>query len=363
MKRFKSSVSYSSSITLAALLALPLGLGASACELLVRIDPSQIPQEEGAVGGSSAGGGGDSSSGGTTSGGQPQGGRAGASTSGGEAGEVSGDAGAAGADSSVAGAGEETGGHGGASGNGNVSGSGGVSANGGSAPHGGAGGNGNVSGSGGVSANGGTTSGGASGGGASGTSGASGGGASGGGVSGSSGVSGAGGAGGGGPAGKIIYLTGTPKKANFGGVSGADTLCNASPPSPGSYKALIVDGTTRVACTSAHCVTSGAAEGVDWVLAPNTKYVRADNTVVGTTSAAAIFAFPLTNSVGEIGYSYWTGLSGDWTTSTDTCNAWTEVSVVGASQGLADTLDSQSISGVVVNCGDLAGAFFACVQQ
>src|SRR6478736_1249932 len=347
MKRFKSSVSYSSSITLAALLALPLGLGASACELLVRIDPSQIPQEEGAVGGSSAGGGGDSSSGGTTSGGQPQGGRAGTSTSGGEAGEVSGDAGAAGADSSVAGAGEETGGHGGASGNGNVSGSGSVSANGGSAPHGGAGGNGNVSGSGGVSANGGTTSGGASGGGA----------------SGSSGVSGAGGAGGGGPAGKIIYLTGTPKKANFGGVSGADTLCNASPPSPGSYKALIVDGTTRVACTSAHCVTSGAAEGVDWVLAPNTKYVRADNTVVGTTSAAAIFAFPLTNSVGEIGYSYWTGLSGDWTTSTDTCNAWTEVSVVGASQGLADTLDSQSISGVVVNCGDLAGACFACVQQ
>ena len=246
------------------------------------------------------------------------------------------------------------GGHGGASGSGNVSGSGGVSANGGSAPHGGAGGNGNVSGSGGVSANGGTTTGGASG--SSGVSGS-------GGASGSSGVSGAGGAGGGGPAGKIIYLTGTPKKANFGGVSGADTLCNASPPSPGSYKALIVDGTTRVACTSAHCVTSGATEGVDWVLAPNTKYVRADNTVIGTTSAAGIFAFPLTNSIGEIGYSYWTGLSGDWTTSADTCTGWTEVSVVGASQGLADTLDSQSISGVVVNCGDLAGAFFACVQQ
>ena len=169
----------------------------------------------------------------------------------------------------------------------------------------------------------------------------------------------------GGPTGKIIYVTSMPLTANFGGISGADAQCNTSPPTVGSYKALLVDGTTRVACTSAQCATSGAAEGVDWVLAPNTKYVRADGTtVIGTTSAAAIFAFPLTASIGTNGYSYWTGLNADWTTSSDSCSGWTQTtSGFSASEGLANTSDSQAISGVSDSCATLAGAFFACVEQ
>jgi len=162
----------------------------------------------------------------------------------------------------------------------------------------------------------------------------------------------------------VIYLTSTPKKANFGGVSGADAQCNSSPPIAGSYKALLVDGTTRVACTSAQCATSGAAEGSDWALAPNTKYVRPDGTtVIGTTSAAAIFPFPLAASIGTSGVSYWTGLNANWTTSADSCSGWTQTSGFSASEGLGDQTDSQSINGVSDNCATLAGAFFACVQQ
>jgi hypothetical protein len=142
-------------------------------------------------------------------------------------------------------------------------------------------------------------------------------------------------------------VTSVPQKANFGGIIGADAQCNTSPPTASPYKALLVDGTTRVACTSAQCTTGGATEGVDWVLAPNTKYVRKDGTtVIGTTSAAAIFAFPLAASIGTNGDSYWTGLNPDWTTNSDSCSGWTQTSGFFASEGLANTLDSQAILGV-----------------
>jgi hypothetical protein len=163
----------------------------------------------------------------------------------------------------------------------------------------------------------------------------------------------------------VIYVTSVPRQANFGGISGADAQCNTSPPSAGTYKALLVDGTTRVACTSAQCTTGGAAEGVGWVLAPNTKYVRADGTtVIGTTSAAAIFAFPLTASIGTDGDSYWTGLNTDWTTSSDSCSGWTQTTGLLASEGLANSSDSQAIHGAVSgDCATVAGASFACVEQ
>ncbi len=159
-------------------------------------------------------------------------------------------------------------------------------------------------------------------------------------------------------------MTSVPQEANLGGITGADALCSNSPPFVGTYKALLVDGTTRVACTSAQCTTSGAAEGVSWVLAPNTKYVREDGTtVIGTTSAAAIFVFPLAASIGTNGDSYWTGLNTDWTTSSNSCSGWTQTSGVSASAGLANTSDSQAISGVIDSCATLTGAFLVCVEQ
>ncbi|HEX7450659.1 MAG TPA: DUF1554 domain-containing protein, partial [Polyangiaceae bacterium] len=182
---------------------------------------------------------------------------------------------------------------------------------------------------------------------------------------GAGGVSAGAGGAGGGPTGKVIYVTSAPQQANFGGVVGADAQCNSSPPTVGTYKALLVDGTTRVACTSAQCTTGGAAEGVGWVLAPNTKYVREDGTtVIGTTSAAAIFVFPLTASFGTNGDSYWTGLNTDWTTSPDSCSGWTQTTTFFASEGAANTSDSRAIHGAVSDdCTTVAGASFACVEQ
>jgi hypothetical protein len=289
-------------------LALPLAL--SACEIITNVDRTQIPDGNGAMAGTGATGASDAGVGAQPQGGggQPQG-HGGQPEGGGGQPEAS------------AGQPEMSGGSGGAAG---------APQGGGGAEQAGAGGVADMAGSGGAA------------------------------LAGSGGEAGQPST----PLGKIIYLTSTPKKANFGGVSAADALCNGSPPRPGTYKALLVDGSTRVACTSALCATNGAAEGVDWALAPNTQYVRADGqTVIGTTTAAGIFAFPLAASIDTNGFSYWTGLAADWTTSTDDCTGWTEVSGVFANEGLGDKTDDQAIAGVNESCSTLAGAFFACVEQ
>ena len=324
MTRRNPTASQSKAITLAVFIVLSLALSASACELIASVDRSQIGGQT-EFGGSSGTGGDSAAAGGESPavGGQSPGTGGDSPASGGsaEAGDsgVGGDSGASG-ETSTGGATVNMGGFAGASGHSGSSGSAGSSGLGGSSGHGGS--------------------------------------------SDVGGSSNLGGGGSGGISGKIIYLTSTPKKANFGGVSGADAECNASPPIAGTYKALLVDGTTRVACTSAQCVTSGAAEGVGWVLAPNTKYVRADGTtVIATTTGAAIFSFPLAASIGTNAFSYWTGLSADWTTSPDSCSGWAQTTGFFATEGLADTTDSQAIVGVSESCATLAGAVFACVQQ
>jgi hypothetical protein len=293
--------SRSLSVSLAVAMALPVVLSSSGCELIASVDRSKVD-----------GAGGSTDTGGSTGvGGESQGTGGEASGAGGqESGAGGQESGAGGQESGAGGQGSGAGGHESGAG-GEASAAGGMEDNGGS-------------------------------------------------------PSGLGGAGGeqGGPTGKVIYLTSTPKKANFGGVSGADAECNANPPNQGTYKALLVDGTTRVACTSADCGTSGVDEGVDWVLSPNTTYVREDGTtIIGTTSSAAIFPFPLDASIGTTGLSYWTGLEDDWTTSSDNCSGWTATSDVFANEGLADATDSQAITGLSESCATLAGAFFACVEQ
>ncbi|MCR9141893.1 MAG: DUF1554 domain-containing protein [bacterium] len=120
------------------------------------------------------------------------------------------------------------------------------------------------------------------------------------------------------------------------GIAGLDSQCqsNASKPSGGgTYKALIVDGTNRIACTTANC-GGGTAEHTDWVLKPNKEYRRADGTtVIGTTSANGVFAFPLTNSVdpGSVPTNAMrTGMNNDWTSNANDCTNWSTTGGVAA---------------------------------
>lgn len=112
-----------------------------------------------------------------------------------------------------------------------------------------------------------------------------------------------------------------------GGVSGADTFCNNNKPEgvTGTYKAMLSDGSSRVACTTANCGgASGTSENVNWVFRPYSKYQRADGTGIATTNDKGVFTFPLGTAISATILDLaWTGIDADWTPYAHTCNSWT----------------------------------------
>lgn len=134
---------------------------------------------------------------------------------------------------------------------------------------------------------------------------------------------------------RYLFVTATGHNGNFGGVSGADAVCNASVPAAlagsSNYKALLVDGAARIA-TATGDLGDGQA---DWVLEANREYRRADGLSVFTTNAVRLFSFDvfgsgatLSNPVSVSAGSFWTGLSVDWTYmgAAIACNGWTSAS-------------------------------------
>ncbi len=154
---------------------------------------------------------------------------------------------------------------------------------------------------------------------------------------------------------------------NLGGVVGADAICASDvnkPSGGGTYKAMLT-ATTRIACTTANC-SGGPSEHTDWVLAASTSYERGgDGAPLGTTTANAIFSFPLTNSIypGTTD-SFLTGLHTSWTKRNDTCLNWTSDSGgVYAATGYSNVTTSQAIwDGGFVGC-DFGYYRLYCVEQ
>lgn len=164
------------------------------------------------------------------------------------------------------------------------------------------------------------------------------------------------------PPARVIYTTQAQPNGDLGGVAGADAACNTAPPVAGVYKALIVDGVSRVACTSDDCQTGGTAEHVDWVLEPSSLYVRADGTEIGTTNFDGLFLFDLANAISPVSSETWTGLSTTWTVGT-TCDAWTDgtSSTIGTA-GLSGEIEVDAISAYEQWC-DRTNVALVCVQQ
>jgi hypothetical protein len=148
---------------------------------------------------------------------------------------------------------------------------------------------------------------------------------------------------------KRIFITQGTWDGNLGGLSGADTKCNADANKPGggaTYKALLPG--------------NGA-------LAASTSYVRADGTTaIGTTSGSGAFTFPLTNSIGTSSVFVWAG-----TTSTDTCNNWTDASSIDfggcvgfrGTQGFANNTATNSVQASPQCCSAGVVRSLYCVEQ
>jgi hypothetical protein len=164
-----------------------------------------------------------------------------------------------------------------------------------------------------------------------------------------------------------VFVDPGPYTGNLGGIAGADAKCNASSQKPGSgtYKALIVDGTSRRACGSPNCST-GPSEHVDWVLRPNTEYRRSsDNAVIAIADTNGLLPFNLVNTISaSSGQAYFSGLSADWRSDAlSNCGSWTSASGgnVG-STGLGDQVDSTAIAANDLSCAGNAQGL-VCVEQ
>ncbi|ABZ93290.1 Hypothetical protein LBF_0758 [Leptospira biflexa serovar Patoc strain 'Patoc 1 (Ames)'] len=174
-------------------------------------------------------------------------------------------------------------------------------------------------------------------------------------------------------------FNGNLQGAEANGPAGADVKCNAdaNKPSTGTYKAMVVDGTNRSACSSPNC-SGGAGENLFWVFQENSIYVRAnDSASLFTPSTAGIIPAPSTilNHNFDSGTTkyFWTGfaMTAYWQEATDeptnSCVDWTDGSVTAVTTdgGRVGASDSRTYSafrsGSGRSCSDTY--HLLCVEQ
>ncbi|MDF3820872.1 DUF1554 domain-containing protein [Leptospira sp. 96542] len=105
----------------------------------------------------------------------------------------------------------------------------------------------------------------------------------------------------------------------FGGVQGADSICQAECPAGLICKAMIVDGINRIASVNAN-IGDGQ---VDWVLLPFAHYYRKDGTtLVSNTNQTKLLQFNFTNLIDPVLASAWMGSSASWVHGPNDCDLW-----------------------------------------
>ncbi|MDD3266631.1 MAG: DUF1554 domain-containing protein, partial [Burkholderiales bacterium] len=138
------------------------------------------------------------------------------------------------------------------------------------------------------------------------------------------------------PNGAMVVANSVWQPTGANGIAKADAICQHDAESVGwipnnvartlTWKAMIVDGVNRAAKPTP----------INWIFESNTQYIDIKGGgELGTTTPDSIFAFPLTQGIGNPqGYDWsaytgfvvtWTGLTSDWATKppVDLCNRWT----------------------------------------
>jgi len=148
----------------------------------------------------------------------------------------------------------------------------------------------------------------------------------------------------------------TDGKIGSGGIGQADSFCeqDANKPETGTYRALLSDGSNRVALP--------LTQRKDWVLAAKRTYIRPDGTVIGTTTSQAVFAFPLKASIAKESYAVWTGIGGGAWTAGLGCTAWTKDGTGDSGiYGHSDRINSEILVAATGSC-EIARRLY-CVEQ
>lgn len=129
-----------------------------------------------------------------------------------------------------------------------------------------------------------------------------------------------------------FFSTSITYNGDRGGIAGADAKCMSDSKKPTEperavFKAFLVDDVNRIACTTNDCLTGGLSEHVDWILKPDTKYVRAvDNVTIVTTNSLGIFPSQTNDAENPTVSPILTGIAtiGWLTRSGGHCVRWTE---------------------------------------
>lgn len=170
--------------------------------------------------------------------------------------------------------------------------------------------------------------------------------------------------------GKVIFISTTAFDGAFGTISvqqSGDHQCDIDAGNPDTSKSYrVLQSSLRIACTTANC-SGGIGENVDWVLAPNTTYVRPDDTILFTTDSAGIFDFGggsmLNSFAAGLQVLFWTGIENDWTSSANNCLDWTDATnAENGVVGYSDATDSSAVKGGSVPC-DTADVHLLCVER
>lgn len=165
---------------------------------------------------------------------------------------------------------------------------------------------------------------------------------------------------------RSIAITVNRVTPNQGGVAGADAMCRTELGS--TYRALVVDGSTRIASTTAYAGTGQ----VGWILQPYTRYVSAETGLLvfitdhtrllgAVNGVGANLYHPIRSS--DDGWGAWIGANADWTSGVD-CGDWSSSlnTVTGlACNATATTTTTFPNSGGVSDCAQLRRFF--CVEQ
>jgi hypothetical protein len=144
----------------------------------------------------------------------------------------------------------------------------------------------------------------------------------------------------------------TTDPLNTSGIEDADLICQTYVGS--QYRALLVDGTNRVASKNPY---RGDGQ-VDWVLLPYTRYLNQMGALVWVTDDVALLGVrngrpsSLLNPIVPVDFSVaWAGVQQDWTTSAETCQNW--FSGQKDDEGAVFRLDLQTFEVETATCDQL----------
>lgn len=167
--------------------------------------------------------------------------------------------------------------------------------------------------------------------------------------------------------GKIMFLVNVPN-GNFGGASGADTICNGNKPAgfaAATFKAMLTDISTRRACYvlgNDNC--SGMVTGrLDWPLPASASICTTDYSArIGTTTSSALLNAN-GNTLSTVGTTTYTGFNVAWGSSATNCSNFASTGgtgIVGSANGVTGGTNT-FIASSIPSCAT-AGTIY-CVQQ